>query len=99
MTPHPDAAGQMIPLENYGVRCMSMGFLMKASPPASALTPQVLSLHGVSWTSSRARRTAGGGRQNKGRGWRMRLGRKEEEETLRGIRSSQCLRLAPCPPS
>jgi len=32
--PEVDQAGRMIPLQNYGVRCMSMGFLMKADAAA-----------------------------------------------------------------
>lgn len=32
--PELDSASKMIPLENYGVRCMSMGFLMEKDAPA-----------------------------------------------------------------
>lgn len=31
---HCSAGSKMIPLENYGVRCMSMGFLMEKDSPA-----------------------------------------------------------------
>ena len=32
--PELDSGSKMIPLENYGVRCMSMGFLMEKDAPA-----------------------------------------------------------------
>jgi Mrp family chromosome partitioning ATPase len=32
----------MIPLENYGVRCMSMGFLMEKDAPAVWRGPMVI---------------------------------------------------------
>eukprot|EP00250_Pteridium_aquilinum_P012399 c20704_g1_i3 orf=1492-2058(-) len=53
---HPklDADSKMIPLENYGVRCMSMGFLMEKDAPAVWRGPMVMSaleklIKGVRW--------------------------------------------------
>jgi len=53
-TPLLAADKRMIPLENYGVRCMSMGFLMKDNDAAVWRGPMVMGaveklLNGVQW--------------------------------------------------
>ncbi|KAH7295041.1 hypothetical protein KP509_27G030000 [Ceratopteris richardii] len=52
--PKLDSDSKMIPLENYGVRCMSMGFLMEKDAPAVWRGPMVMSaleklIRGVKW--------------------------------------------------
>ncbi|CAM6037001.1 unnamed protein product [Sphagnum compactum] len=52
--PQLDSASRMIPMENYGVKCMSMGFLMEKDAPAVWRGPMVMSaleklVRGVSW--------------------------------------------------
>ncbi|KAI5072749.1 hypothetical protein GOP47_0012855 [Adiantum capillus-veneris] len=52
--PKLDSDSKMIPLENYGVRCMSMGFLMEEDAPAVWRGPMVMSaleklIRGVRW--------------------------------------------------
>lgn len=52
--PKLDSDSKMIPLENYGVRCMSMGFLMDKDAPAVWRGPMVMSaleklIKGVKW--------------------------------------------------
>ncbi|EIE24625.1 P-loop containing nucleoside triphosphate hydrolase protein [Coccomyxa subellipsoidea C-169] len=41
--PEIDKAGKMLPLQNYGIRCMSMGFLMQDDSPAVWRGPMVMS--------------------------------------------------------
>ncbi|CAM6102772.1 unnamed protein product [Calypogeia fissa] len=41
--PQLDAESKMLPLENFGVRCMSMGFLMEKDAPAVWRGPMVMS--------------------------------------------------------
>lgn len=52
--PKLDSGRKLIPLQNYGVRCMSMGFLMEKDAPAVWRGPMVMSalerlITGVSW--------------------------------------------------
>ncbi|XP_002966077.2 iron-sulfur protein NUBPL isoform X1 [Selaginella moellendorffii] len=52
--PKIDSANKMVPLENYGVKCMSMGFLMDKDAPVVWRGPMVMSAlekltRGVSW--------------------------------------------------
>lgn len=52
--PKLDSDSKMIPLENYGVRCMSMGFLMEKDAPVVWRGPMVMSaleklIKGVRW--------------------------------------------------
>ncbi|KAG6541379.1 hypothetical protein Mapa_017248 [Marchantia paleacea] len=52
--PQLDADSKMLPLENFGVRCMSMGFLMDKDAPAVWRGPMVMSaleklMRGTAW--------------------------------------------------
>jgi len=53
-TPLLDAQSQMIPLENYGVKCMSMGFLIPEQSAAVWRGPMVMGalsklVNGTAW--------------------------------------------------